>query len=125
MLAPPYTAVIFHGAADAAGMFDSHRPEGPLAELLESYLAIHRAYEPDDARYLQNHRGHLMFIRPEETHISPDLVRATSMSGTRNELVDEVGRLKDAGYGQLTVQLIHGHEEAIEEWAEVFRLCGL
>ena len=123
--AGPYTAVIFHGAADTAGMFESHRPEGPLAELLESYLATHQSYEPDDARYLQNHRGHLMFVRPEESHLSPDLVRATSMSGTRNELVDEVGRLKDAGYSQLTVQLIHGHEEAIEEWAEVFHLCGL
>ena len=123
--AGPYTAVIFHGAADTAGMFESHRPEGPLAELLDSYLATHQSYEPDDARYLQNHRGHLMFVRPEESHLSPDLVRATSMSGTRNELVDEVGRLKAAGYGQLTVQLIHGHEEAIEEWAEVFHLCGL
>ena len=123
--AGPYTAVIFHGAADTAGMFESHRPEGPLAELLESYLATHQSYEPDDARYLQNHRGHLMFVRPEESHLSPDLVRTTSMSGTRNELVDEVGRLKDAGYSQLTVQLIHGHEEAIEEWAEVFHLCGL
>ena len=123
--AGPYTAVIFHGAADTAGMFESHRPEGPLAELLESYLATHQSYEPDDARYLQNHRGHLMFVRPEESHLSPDLVRATSMSGTRNELVDEVGRLKDVGYSQLTVQLIHGHEEAIEEWAEVFHLCGL
>ena len=123
--AGPYTAVIFHGAADTAGMFESHRPEGPLAELLDSYLATHQSYEPDDARYLQNHRGHLMFVRPEESHLSPDLVRTTSMSGTRNELVDEVGRLKDAGYSQLTVQLIHGHEEAIEEWAEVFHLCGL
>jgi len=123
--AGPYTAVNFHGAADAAGMFDSHKPEGPLAEMLESYLETHRKYEPHDARYLQNHRGHLMFVRPEEKHLSPELVRATSMSGTRNELLDEVGRLKDAGYGQLTVQLIHGYEEALEEWAEVFQLCGL
>ena len=55
----------------------------------------------------------------------PDIVRATSMSGTRNELVDEVGRLKDAGYSQLTIQLVHGHEEALEEWAEVFHMSGL
>jgi 5,10-methylenetetrahydromethanopterin reductase len=123
--AGPYTAVICHGAADTAGMFDSLKPEGPLAELLESYLEIHQAYEPADAKYLQNHRGHLMFVRPEETHLNPDIVRATSMSGTRNELVDEVGRLKDAGYSQLTIQLVHGHEEALEEWAEVFQMSGL
>ena len=123
--AGPYTAVIFHGAADTAGMFESHKPEGPMGDLLESYLETHRSYEPADARYLQNHRGHLMFVRPEETHLNPDLVRATSMSGTRNELVDQVGLLKEAGYGQLTVQLIHGHEEALEEWAEVFTLSGL
>ncbi len=29
--------------------------------------------------------------------------------------------LRDAGYDQVTVQLVHGHEQAIEQWAEVFQ----
>ena len=123
--AGPYTAVLFHGAADSAGALSSHVPDGPLAEITRRYLETWQTYEPADARYLNNHRGHLMFVRPEETHLTPELVRATTTSGTRSELVDEIGRLKDAGYGQITIQPMHSHEESIEEWAEVFRLAGL
>lgn len=123
--AGPYSAVLFHGAADSVGAMGSHVPDGPLEEALTAYLEAWQSYEPEDARYLKNHRGHLMFVRPEETHITPDLVRATTTSGTRNELVDVVGGLKDAGYGQITVQPMHCQEESIEEWAEVFSLAGL
>ena len=84
------------------------------------YLKVHEEYEPADARYLQNHKGHLMYVRPEETHITPELVKATSLSGTREELIERLRSMKDAGYSQVTVQLVHGHEAALEEWAEVF-----
>ena len=43
------------------------------------------------------------------------------MSGTHDELVQNLRTLRDAGYTQATVQLVHGHESAIEDWAEVFR----
>ena len=117
----PLTAVMFHNFADDVGaMGGANLPTGPLSNLVAEYLQTHERYEPADARYLRNHRGHLMFVRPDETHITPDLVRATTMSGTRDELVDRLSALKDAGYTQLTVQLVHGEEQALEEWAEVF-----
>ena len=51
----------------------------------------------------------------------PDLVRATTLSGTREELVERLRALQAAGYQQFTVQLVHGHEEAaLDRWAEVF-----
>ncbi len=119
--AGPGTAVIFHNFADEMGaMGGQAMPEGPLSNLIASYLEKHDKYEPADARYLQNHRGHLMFVRPEETHITPDLVRATSMSGTKEELVERLREVKAQGYSQITVQLVHDHESAIEEWADVF-----
>ena len=37
-----------------------------LAPLVERYLEIYQGYEPADARYLENHRGHLMLLRPED-----------------------------------------------------------
>ncbi len=43
------------------------------------------------------------------------------MSGTRDELVARLQGLKEAGYDQVTVQLVHDHESAIEEWADVFK----
>ena len=61
-----------------------------------------------------------MFVRPDETHLTPELVQATTMSGTSDELVERLIGLKEAGYQELTIQLVHGHETALEEWAEVF-----
>lgn len=120
--AAPTTAVIFHGLADECGpMGGAELPPGPLQDLAKEYLAVHEKYEPADAKYLENHRGHLIFVRPEETHITPDLAHSTSMSGTHDELVARLREVKQAGYQQVTVQLVHGHEEAIEEWAEVFK----
>jgi 5,10-methylenetetrahydromethanopterin reductase len=36
---------------------------------LEQYRKIYECYAPADARYLENHRGHLMFLRPEEHQV--------------------------------------------------------
>lgn len=120
--AAPLTAVLFHNLADEVGaMGGRNLPAGPLSNLLSEYLRVHDQYQPPQARYLKNHRGHLMFVRPEERHITPELVKATTMSGTRDELILRLRALRDAGYDQITVQLVHDHEAAIEQWAEVFQ----
>jgi len=120
--AAPLTAVMFHNLADDVGaMGGSNLPQGPLSNLMSEYMKVYEQYQPSDAKYLQNHRGHLMFIRPEETHITPELVRATTMSGTHEELIERMRELKEWGYDQVTIQLVHGHESAIAEWAEVFK----
>ena len=119
--AAPLTAVMFHNMADEVGaMGGQNLPQGPLSNIAGAYMKVHDTYEPADARYLENHRGHLMFVRPEETHLTPELVKSTTMSGTHDELVERFRELKAIGYDQVTVQLVHGHEEALEEWAEVF-----
>lgn len=124
--AGPLTSVMFHNLADnmaddVGAMRGRNLPKGSLGDLLAEYLKVHDAYTPADARYLRNHRGHLMFVRPEETHVTPELVKATTMSGTKGELVERLQALRKAGYDQVTVQLVHGHESAIEEWAQVFK----
>jgi 5,10-methylenetetrahydromethanopterin reductase len=118
----PSTAVMFHNFADEVGaMGGQNMQQGPLSNLIGEYKKIHETYEPADARYLANHRGHLMFVRPEETHVTPELVKATTISGTHDELVERMRGFKEAGYTQVTIQLVHKHESAIEEWAEVFK----
>ncbi|MCB1691154.1 MAG: LLM class flavin-dependent oxidoreductase [Pseudomonadales bacterium] len=120
--AAPLTAVMFHNMADEVGpMGGRNIPQGPLGNLVSAYLEVHDRYEPADARYLKNHRGHLIFVRPDETHVTPELARATTMSGTKEELVDRLRALESAGYQQVTIQLVHGHESAIEDWADVFQ----
>ena len=119
--AAPQTAVIFHNLADEVGaMGGGVMQAGPMSNLLAQYLEVHEQYEPADARYLENHKGHLMYVRPEEQHITPELALATTLSGTQPELIDRLRGLVDAGYNQVTIQVVHGHEDAIEAWAEVF-----
>lgn len=119
--AGPMTAVMFHNMADEMGaMGGAAPPTGPLAQVLAQYLEVHKGYKPDDAKYLTNHRGHLIFVRPEERHLTPELVKATTLSGPKPELVDRLRALDAAGYDQVTVQLVHNHESAIEDWADVF-----
>jgi hypothetical protein len=78
-------------------------------------------YQPEDAKYLTVHRGHLMFLREEEKRlITPEFAQATSFSGSRDELVDRIRRLAEAGYSQIAIQLVQGQESALEDWAEVF-----
>ena len=61
-----------------------------------------------------------MYVRPEETHVTPELVKATTFSGTHDELVERLRAIDEAGYTQMTVQVVHGHEGALEDWAAVF-----
>ena len=118
----PSTAVAMHNLSDDGGAMGGQTPQGPMVDLHQAYMKQHAKYEPSDAKYLQNHRGHLMFVRPEEAPLySPELVRASTMSGTHDELVANMRSLADAGYQQVVVQLVHGHEQAIEDWAEVFK----
>lgn len=118
----PFTAVGMHNLSDEGGAMGGQTAQGPMAELHQAYMREHAKYEPADAKYLQNHRGHLMFVRPEEAHLySPEVVRASTMSGTHDELVANMRTLAVAGYQQVVVQLVHGHEEAIEDWAAVFK----
>ena len=93
----------------------------PFGRLEREYRAIYLSYQPADARYLTLHRGHLMFVRPEEERFATaDLIRATTATGTAPELRDRMRRLKDAGYDEAVVQIMPGCETMIEDWARVF-----
>lgn len=118
--AAPATATMFHAWADSPVRKADLDGKSATDTAMRDYLKVHHSYEPADARYLSNHRGHLMFVRPDETHVTPELVRNTTFSGTEEELVSNLKALSDAGYEQVNVQLMRGHEHAIEDWARVF-----
>jgi 5,10-methylenetetrahydromethanopterin reductase len=117
--AGPLAVVLFHGLME--GTIRASLLPADLAAAAEEYRKLYESYEPADARYLQLHTGHLMWVRPEEERfLSGDLIRASTFTGTRDELVDRVRALRDAGYQQLAVQLVPGHEDAMDDWMEVF-----
>lgn len=122
--AGPRAAVILHRAADQAiaGLPNATPPHPSVAEAVKGYVELAKTFKPDDAKYLMNHRGHLMFVKPEERpFITADLIRTTSFTATEQELTQRVEALRDAGYTQFTVQLVPGQEDAIEDWAKVKR----
>ncbi len=123
--AGPRAAVMLHRAADEAmmgfkpvttAMPSRQRPE------VEGYVALAEGFGPKDAPYLENHRGHLMFLKPEEKKfISADLIRTTSFTATERELKERIVALRAAGFTQFTIQLVPGQEKAIEDWGRIAR----
>ena len=120
--AGPLVAVFFHNLVETTEPGALSRALPPaMNDALERYRQIYLSYQPADARYLTVHRGHLMFVRPEERpFITPDLVAAMSMTGTRAALRDRLRALASAGYSQFAIQVVEHHESALEEWADVF-----
>jgi 5,10-methylenetetrahydromethanopterin reductase len=114
--------VILHRAADEAiaGLLNSSRIPAAAAKAVQAYVALARGFEPQDATYLMNHRGHLMFVKPEERpYVTAELIRDTSFTASATELTKRIADLRDAGYTQFVVQIVPSQEEAIEEWGRL------
>ena len=120
--AGPRAAVMLHRAADEAlaglasgvTMVSRTRPE------MQGYIDLARDFEPKDAPYLQNHRGHLMFVKPEEKRfVSAELIGTTSFAASEAEIKKRIKALRSAGYMQFTNQLVPGHEHALADWARI------
>ena len=61
-----------------------------------------RGFEPADARYLNNHRGHFVFVKPEERKfVTAELIRRTTFTATEQELKQRVEALRSAGWNQI------------------------
>jgi 5,10-methylenetetrahydromethanopterin reductase len=87
---------------------------------MQGYVDLARDFEPKDAPYLQNHRGHLMFVKPEEKRfVSAELISATSFAASEAEIKQRIEALRSAGYTQFTIQLVPGHEHALADWARI------
>ena len=124
--AGPSITMLFHDYAEHDELGSITKPLPFLKPLYERYLEIYKTYQPEDARYLTNHRGHLMFLRPEEEQLlSADLIRNMTMTGPQEELVEGVKAFKAAGFSQLAIHLRNGHEmEMLEDWGKVIEKAG-
>src|SRR3984885_6587461 len=126
-LAAPRAAMLLHRAADTAlagyPTPVAMRPEFSAA--VEAYVEHARSFEPKNAYYLANHRGHLMFVRPDERQfITAEMIRRTSFIGTAADLTQRIGALADAGFNQVVFSIPPGQEHAIEDWGRIRRAFG-
>lgn len=121
--AGPWVTVFFHNLVETTEPGSMEPIIGEkLSDQLERYRQVYNGY-PAKRRHLYNHRGHLMFIRPEERFlVTADAVESMTFTGELEALQARVARLAEAGYRQLTVQLVDGQEDALEDWARVFGL---
>jgi 5,10-methylenetetrahydromethanopterin reductase len=115
--AGPFAMTVFHSLMD--GSLPMRAPTA-IASAVPEYRTLYESYEPADARYLALHRGHFMFLRPEEERFaSAAALRELTFTATLPELRDRVRALRDAGADQFAVFLAPRHEDAIEDWARV------
>ncbi|HJO68519.1 MAG TPA: LLM class flavin-dependent oxidoreductase [Rhodospirillales bacterium] len=119
--AGPAAAMVLHDMVEAEyfGTLGYRIPEA-LRPILDEYKTLYEGYEPEDARYLSVHRGHLMIVRPEEEHlIGGDLIKALSFTATAPELRERIRALGDAGFNQISFHIRYGQDQTVEEWADL------
>jgi 5,10-methylenetetrahydromethanopterin reductase len=120
--AGPHVAIAFHNLVEEE-QFGSIFPTGghfPFPNELEAYRKVYQQYQPADARYLTNHRGHLMFVRPEETHITADVIKVLSLTASRGECIERLRGIKQLGFDEVQFHTVPGHEEdMLRRWADV------
>jgi 5,10-methylenetetrahydromethanopterin reductase len=117
--AGPRAAMLLHRAADAALAGLPNRTPAPssVADSVARYVELARRFRPQGAHYLENHRGHLMFVKPEERpFVTAELIRLTTFTATENELKERIAALAAAGYSEFAIQIVPGQEHAIEDW---------
>ena len=121
--AGPRAAVLLHRAADVDMEGWQNTSEVPEAVRRERRAATSRwraAFEPADARYLMNHRGHFVFVKPEERRfVNAELIRRTTFTATEQELKQRIEAMRDAGWSQFVIPITPGEERAIEDWARI------
>src|SRR5216684_1908383 len=77
----------------------------------DCFVAMARHFEPPDARYLFNHRGHFVFVKPEERRfVTAELIRRTTFTAGEQELKQRVEALRDAGWNQIVIAITLGEE---------------
>lgn len=115
-----YASVLFHATVEAADFGDLQPGSFPCQKELDEYRAVYDTYEPSDAKYIRNHRGHMMFVRPEETHLTAEAVKMFTLMGTKQELVERLKGVKAMGYKQIQFHTVPGHEhDMMARWAGV------
>jgi hypothetical protein len=122
--AGPRAAMLLHRAADAAlAGLPMMAPMPPsVAEIVAGYVELARKFTPQGAHYLDNHRGHLMFVKPDERpFVTAELIRRTTYTATERELKERFSALAAAGYSEIAMQIVPGQEHAIEDWGRIRR----
>ncbi len=118
--AGPFAAIIPHNLVESGAGDLNMSAATDMGAMMAGYRAAYDKYQPADAKYLTVHRGHGLFLRPEDEQlIGGDFIRATTFTGEVDELRDRLRALRDAGFSRWAIQIPEKYPEAIEDWARV------
>jgi len=115
-------AVLLHRAADLdmEGWINTSPVPDSVKPLLDGYVEAAKKFEPQDARYITNHRGHCVFVKPEEEKfITAELIRQTTFTGVEQDITQRIEAMRAGGLSQLVIPMVPGHESAIEDWGRI------
>ena len=120
--AGPRAAVLLHRAADldTEGWINTSPVADSVKDTLRGYVEAARKFAPADARYLVNHTGHCIAVKPEEDRfITAELIRQTTFTGQEQDIKQRIEAMRDGGLSQLVIPIVPGHEAAIEDWGRI------
>jgi 5,10-methylenetetrahydromethanopterin reductase len=120
--AGPRAAVLLHRAADVdmEGWINTSPVPDSVKDVLQGYVAAAREFEPADARYLLNHTGHCIAVKPEEERfITAELIRQTTFTGLEQDIKQRIEAMRDGGLSQMVIPIVPGYESAIEDWGRI------
>ncbi len=92
-----------HYTYDQFRNFGKAPPGGPVAAVWDDYRAVVEA-TPADRRHQRVHAGHNCWVLPEEERfVTKELIEATCLAGTRDQLIERLRALDDAGLDQIMI----------------------
>ncbi len=99
-----------------------HDPNLLPADLREELVAFTNVYKdpeaPVETRHLKLYSGYLQQLRPEhEALMTEKIMRATTLVGTRDQVIDAIRQMHAAGVHQVAVQPILDTDATIDQFA--------
>jgi len=80
-----------------------HQPPGSLGGIWDDYRALLESY-PEERRHQRIHAGHNCWVLPEEEKfLTPEVLQASCLIGTRDQLIEQLSGLSAAGLNQVMI----------------------
>lgn len=112
----PRAIVPLHAMWEQSAVTPPWMPRGLWERYRDEYVA--KMKTPEDRRYLEVHEGHLIYLKSgEEQYLDEGLIRATTLTGTAEEIIARLRALEAAGITQVAIQVVTKGRELIEEFS--------
>jgi alkanesulfonate monooxygenase SsuD/methylene tetrahydromethanopterin reductase-like flavin-dependent oxidoreductase (luciferase family) len=103
--------------------FSCPNPEALPAELRDDLVAFLNAYrvpdEPIETRHLQLYSDYLQgFKKEHEPLVTEKMIRATTLTGSREEVSESIHAMQKAGMQQVAIQAVTEPQETIETFSK-------